>query len=440
VAPLNVRNARPNAASALRSISIEGFKSIGERRELLLGTLNVLAGANSSGKSSFMQPLLLLKQTLEASFDPGPLLLDGPNVRFSELNQIFSLLAKTREFSIGLFFEREQSLEFRFAQGDDGRLHVKENIFSSEKVPLRITESSSDAELEEIKARLPRSFPFIENGRLEVVRDRAFLRVLVEAEGRKIDVTPYIFNFDHGAARELGHNIVHVPGLRGQPDRRYKNTAVASGSFPGTLDNYVASIIADWQEKKDPRLATLSRQLQFLGLTWTVKAKKIDATSVELKVGRLPRARRGGASDLVSIADVGFGVSQVLPVLVALLVAQPGQLVYIEQPETHLHPKAQRALASIFAEAIAREAIIVVETHSLLFVRAIQTLVAKRSVAPDKVKLHWIQRDAQGDTQIATCELDPAGAYGDWPQDFDATELEAEREYIEAAEAVILGS
>ena len=166
-------------------------------------------------------------------------------------------------------------------------------------------------------------------------------------------------------------------------------------------------------------------------------SKKIDDTRVELQVGRLPTAAQGGARDLVSIADVGFGVSQVLPVLVALLVAKPGQMVYIEQPETHLHPKAQRALAAIFAEAVQRQSVVIVETHSLLFVRAIQTLVARGEVEKDVVKLHWVERDAVGQTQVTTRDLDESGAYGDWPQDFEATEMAGEQDYIEAAETAL---
>jgi predicted ATPase len=83
-------------------------------------------------------------------------------------------------------------------------------------------------------------------------------------------------------------------------------------------------------------------------------AEQKDETQVELKVGRLPHGLQGGAHDLVSIADVGFGVSQALPVLVALLAAEPGQLVYVEQPEIHLHPSAQRALATVLSEAARR--------------------------------------------------------------------------------------
>ena len=56
------------------------------------------------------------------------------------------------------------------------------------------------------------------------------------------------------------------------------------------------------------------------------------------KSARMPRRRQGASNDLVSIADVGVGVSQSLPVVVALRTARPGQLVYIEQPEIHLHP------------------------------------------------------------------------------------------------------
>lgn len=73
----------------LARIGVEGFKSIDTLQSLDLAPVTVLAGANSSGKSSMMQPLLLLKQTLDAPFDPGPLLLSDRNVRFTSADQMF---------------------------------------------------------------------------------------------------------------------------------------------------------------------------------------------------------------------------------------------------------------------------------------------------------------------------------------------------------------
>src|SRR5262249_33496584 len=135
--------------------------------------------------------------------------------------------------------------------------------------------------------------------------------------------------------------------------------------FPGTFERYVASVIAHWQsERETETLERLFSDLKTLGLTWKVSAKPINETQVELQVGRLQKAAKGGARDWVNIADVGFGVSQTLPVLVALLVARPGQLVYIEQPEIHLHPRAQTALAEVIADAAKRGVRVVIETHS----------------------------------------------------------------------------
>lgn len=64
----------------ITKIAVKGFKSIAEECAIDIRPLTILAGANSSGKSSIMQPLLMLKQTLEAPYDPGPLLIDGPNL------------------------------------------------------------------------------------------------------------------------------------------------------------------------------------------------------------------------------------------------------------------------------------------------------------------------------------------------------------------------
>ncbi len=422
--------------NALSAITIEGFKSINTECRLELGGLNILAGANSAGKSSFLQPLLLLKQTLEAAYDPGPLLIDGPNVKFTELGQIFSKAKSAKkQLSIGLYAEDGRALKLSFERGAKKQLQIKENIHTDRKGKSHIlTEKLTDEQVKEIvkASGFPANSVFSQ-AKASIVSDRAFLRLQLSHEDRT-----YMFpvGIVEGFGEDVGRNIIHVPGLRGNPERSYKKTAVG-GSFPGTLDTYVASIVAHWQESDHEKLEILGKQLQQLGLTWKVVSNRIDDTRVELQVGRLPAAAQGGARDLVSIADVGFGVSQVLPVLVALLVAKPGQMVYIEQPETHLHPKAQRALAGIFADAVKRNSVVIVETHSLLFVRAIQTLVARGEVKKDVVKLHWVERDAAGQTQVTTRNLDDSGAYGDWPQDFEATEMQGEQDFIEASEAVL---
>jgi len=228
--------------------------------------------------------------------------------------------------------------------------------------------------------------------------------------------------------------IIHLPGIRGNPERTYPTTAVDS-SYQGTFQDYVASIILNWQTESDQRLDVLSHALDRLGLTWKVLAKPINDTQVELHIGRLLRGRRGGARDTVSIADVGFGVSQTLPVLVALIAAEPGQLVYLEQPEIHLHPRAQIGLAEVLAEAAGRGVRVVAETHSSILLLAIQTLVAEGRLDADLIGLNWFTRDEDGITKIAKASLDESGAFGDWPEDFGSVALTIESRYLDAVDA-----
>jgi hypothetical protein len=274
----------------------------------------------------------------------------------------------------------------------------------------------------------------MERSKWVVVRDRCFLGVeLRETVDSRVE-TAYKGS-PTGRAVELLRQLIHVPGLRGNPVRTYPVTAVGP-AFPGTFQDYVASIIAQWQTDKEAReLDALNRALERLGLTWKVTAEPVTHTQVQLKVGRLPHAKRGGAHDLVSIADVGFGVSQTLPVIVALLVAQPGQAVYLEQPEIHLHPRAQTRMAELLSETALRGVRVIAETHSSLLLRAVQTLVAKGRISPDLVKLHWFTRQEDGTTEVKSADLDERGAFGDWPEDFDETAIAAERDYLDAAEA-----
>ena len=273
----------------------------------------------------------------------------------------------------------------------------------------------------------------------EVVRNRCFLEIVMDIVR---DSDNFFRLFSYRLMRSMRHatdrydslirSIIHVPGLRGNPERVYKTTATGP-DFPGTFENYVASVVARWQTKNDARLNQLEEMLVALGLTGKIATKAVDYTQIELQVGRLPQPKSAG--DLVNIADVGFGVSQVLPVLVALLIAEPEQLVYLEQPELHLHPKAQYALAKILAETARRGVRLVVETHSALLLLMVQTLVAEGNLDPELVKLHWFSRsDENGMTSIQSADLDENGAFGDWAEDFGDIELMAEGAYLDAME------
>ena len=74
------------------------------------------------------------------------------------------------------------------------------------------------------------------------------------------------------------------------------------------------------------------------------------------------------------------------------------------------------------------------ETHSSLLLLGIQTLVAEGKLSPDLVKLHWFKRDNRGATKVMPADLDKAGAFGDWPEDFGDVELKAQSRFLDASE------
>lgn len=417
-------------------ISIEGFKAIGDRVDVELRPLTLLAGANSSGKSSLMQGVLLLKQTIEAPYDPGPILLNGPHVRFTSVEQLLhtgvSKASRADGFTVGID-DGKSSFETRIERcGSKQELVVSYFKLQSKGSP--VLELTPDTDTTELMKRASKQFkiPASAELRIEIVRDRFALgTALVRQEGEGSGPSRFMMPIVP-VDLSLLRNIIHIPGLRGNPERSYPLTATGP-FFPGTFENYSASVISRWSDDDPEKIKELGKNLQQLGLTWKVEAKRVDGASVELRVGRMTKSVVGGGKDLVNIADVGFGVSQTLPILVALIEAKRGQLVYIEQPEIHLHPRAQVAMAGLLADAAKRGVVLVVETHSSSLLLAIQTLVAEGSLPHNLVKLHWFTRDEKsGATKIDGADLDEAGRFGDWPEDFDDVALKSQSQYLDA--------
>src|SRR5262245_43730222 len=146
--------------TAITSLSVSGFKSIVDEQTLGVRPLTLLAGANSSGKSSIMQPLLLLKQTLEAPYDPGPLLINGPNVKFTSARQFRPALADSggrSTFVVKLETSRETALEAGFGWKDTAdTFDLDYNVLTRGDLRLKFTNQTRPKELIDLlKARLP---------------------------------------------------------------------------------------------------------------------------------------------------------------------------------------------------------------------------------------------------------------------------------------------
>ncbi len=427
-------------------LSVEGYKSISTKQELQFNGLTVLSGANSSGKSSFMQPFLVLKQTIENHYDSGSLVLYGENTKLTDSSQVISKVPgyEKKSFSISMTGDKHVCVAvYKYKRGTG--LQVDSVEMTSESMPnsltLKVGMSSSD-----IENLLPQEdFGFIKEFYAEkkllptwkAIRDKCFIRAELSIDGKKFFPLKAGIDPAHHLEKFI-KRLIHVPGLRGNPERSYK-IAASEDVYPGSFEKYVASIVSDWTKHKKykTKYETLKSQLADLGLASNITASKVDDTSVAIQVSR---NKSGSDSDCVNIADVGFGVSQTLPMLVALIGAKKGQSVYIEQPELHLHPQAQFKLASIIVSAINKGVIVIIETHSSILIRGIQLAVVKKQLDSKKVSLNWFTQSREtGETKVDQAGLDELGAFGEWPEDFDNTSLAVEQMYLDAVEDSING-
>jgi predicted ATPase len=436
-------------------IAVTGFKSLAEKTDVEIRPLTVLAGANSSGKSSLMQPLLLMKQTLESSVIPaGPFFLKGPYTRYTDTKQFLSRIGTGGksldrlevDFKIGT----RMTAGMTFAVEPNGLFNVIETrgsqLGAEMPKPWSIEYDSSSAHISSLD--LPWKLVSNFTGYAEAVveyhaeRYKYYLRIQASAP----TVAGYLKSQPYDLLETLALNfeirrLVHIPGLRGDQLRKWLLAEVPSTNvYEGPFESYVPSIIEYWQQTNPligPSISELNAALKLLGLASSVRTLRLNESEVEMCV---PRTFDSGDGDYVNVADVGLAVSTVLPVLVALIQADPGQLVYIEQPELHLHPKAQVLMAELLADAANRGVRLVIETHSSLLLQGILTCVAKGAITPDKVALHWFTRNEDGVTKVTTADLDAQGRFGDWPADFDSVEMKASNDYLDAMETTSIAS
>ena len=214
----------------------------------------------------------------------------------------------------------------------------------------------------------------------------------------------------------LGHllrTMSYVGPLRARPERLYEYVERKPLDV-GPKGNFAPQIVNDWLEtgQKD-----LIEELNF----WLRKfefGEKIERQTL-FERGFSLEVRGKRARESISIADTGFGLSQVLPLIVQCLYSQENELIIAEQPEIHLNPKLQNILADLFCRFATAGRTIVIETHSEHLLLRLRTLVARQEIRAEDVALYYVEKIGQ-ECKIREVKIEEDGHIPDeeWPRGF----------------------
>ena len=118
----------------------------------------------------------------------------------------------------------------------------------------------------------------------------------------------------------------------------------------------------------------------------------------------------------VGLTDVGFGVSQVLPLIAQCYYAPEGSILIFENPEAHLHPKAQSELADVFVDVVKnRKVQIILESHSEHLLLRLMRRIAEEEISADQTAFHFCEID-NGNSRAEQLKVDEYGNISNWPQ------------------------
>ena len=430
--------------------------------------ITVLAGPNSGGKSSVLQSLLLLKQTLE-----GPpeidLNLDGRFLQYSGFNELtfgkpsLSRCEVSFEFDVetsmpvdvvpgyfsdtdlpekqgGVPLNSKIELAFRYKKRNDeysvvlDRFRVSSRVQGKEGPHLsgalrngnyRMTSRGKGI-------RLPERY---KNMRIRTVNGRHFLPHSISFEEDEtshiplIPLNPIFLNPFRHLQKEIEENLEYLGPLRERPRRAYLHSGNPMTEI-GESGQYAAQIL--WLEK-DNRIEYLSRLGQEtkkvtlmeavndafvnLGIVQPVDVRSEKSIMYQILFG-IEGAR---TREAVTIADVGFGVSQLLPILVLGLRSYGSSILLLEQPEIHLHPKLQANLADFLLTLAEQGRRLIVETHSDHFINRLRRRIAEDPTDElrNKVSILFVHPPTNGQgATIEPLELDRFGVIENWPPNF----------------------
>ena len=229
--------------------------------------------------------------------------------------------------------------------------------------------------------------------------------------------TPVVSAFE-----DLFSSISYLGSLRDTSHRLY----IWGGDRPTDVGreggNAIAALLAARSSDKPYHQSleqTILEHMQHMHLIHSFRLNPIAENRKEYEF--MVKVNEG--SPEVRIADVGTGISQILPVLVLCYYVPEGSIILLEQPEIHLHPSVQAGLADVLIDVVNnRNVQIIVESHSEHLLTRLQRRIAEEKISPDKTALYFCDIE-DGVSRAERLKLDEYGNISNWPKNFFGDEL-----------------
>lgn len=404
-------------------------------------------GTNSSGKTSLLQFLLLLKQTKDATDRALALDLNGDLVKLGTARDVIHRHDETLTIDWRIGFELPQELVLRnpsggtVARGRHLTLRAGVDVYATAPRSRSLSYTLGNRRFA-LAGRNGNDRDFALSATANPVspvnNDFHFIRTLGRKWQLPAPIKSYAFpdqartyfqnaSFlsDLEAVYEAALNRTFYLGpLREYPQRDYLWARSRPTDVGQRGEKVIDAILAATEAGEMRNLRPKAHRWPFQQMVayWLREMGLIqDFNVVEIAPGSnrwqaLVRTRAGASE--VLLTDVGFGVSQVLPVVTLLQYVPEGSTVILEQPEIHLHPLAQSGLADVIIQAAThRNVQVILESHSEHLLLRLQRRIAEGALSSDDIKLYFCDVP-QGESELTQLEVDLYGNITNWPDRF----------------------
>ena len=364
----------------LNQLELRYFKCF-ELLKLPLAPLTLLSGTNASGKSSILQSLVLLHQTMREYEWSTRLMLNGSVVQLGTVTDVVDQVHGRDRFDIGLL-DSDTSCRWVFAG------YRRDMSLEVDMVKVRGEVSNKPAVLRHL---LPLNADEVSKSVIDRIRNLTY--VTAERDGPR-EVYSLDDQYTVSTVGHAGENAVSVL-YRGRDDR------VADGLLlPGAAPTLLHQVQA--------RLAGF-----FPGCALDVQqVPNTNAVTLGIRIS--------ADTGFLRPIHCGFGITQVLPIVVAGLSASTttDNILLIENPEVHLHPAGQALMGQFLAEVAHVGIQVIIETHSDHVLNGIRRSVKSNKIPAEDVAIHFLQTPSLEAAQVLSPTLDSSGNIDAWPEGF----------------------